>query len=118
MKGLLSAAAITLLLLSTTANAICTGSGSFKTCTDNQGNSYTIQKFGNQTYMTGNNSRTGSSWSSNSTTIGNTTFQQGRSADGDSWNQTIQNIGNTQYRTGTDSNGNSFSTTCNQFGCN
>lgn len=118
MKGLIGAVGLTLLLISTTASALCTGSGSFKTCTDNQGNNYTVQKFGNQTYTTGHNNRTGSSWSSNSNTIGNTTFQNGRSADGGTWNQTIQNIGNTQFRSGTDSNGNSFNKTCNQYGCN
>lgn len=118
MKAFLSAIGMSALLLSTPAAAICTGSGSFKTCSDNQGNNYTIQKSGNQTFTTGHNNRTGSRWSSNSNTIGNTTYQRGRSADGDTWNQTIQNIGNTQYRSGTDSNGNSFSTTCNQYGCN
>ncbi|WP_404362563.1 hypothetical protein [Marinobacter sp.] len=117
MKAFITVIGTSLLLLSTTAAAVCTGSGSFKTCTDNQGNNYTVQKFGNQTYTTGHNGRTGSNWSSNSTTIGTTTFQNGQSADGNTWNQTIQNIGDTQFRSGTDSNGNSFNSTCNQYGC-
>ncbi|MAE36059.1 MAG: hypothetical protein CMH97_12685 [Oceanospirillaceae bacterium] len=99
-------------------HAGCYGNDSLKTCYDDSGNSYTVSKFGNQTTVQGTNSRTGSAWSSQSTTIGNTTYQTGTAADGGQWNQTIQTFGDTQYRSGTDSDGNYFNKTCNQFGCN
>lgn len=100
------------------AQANCYGSGTFRSCYDNSGNSYTVQKFGNQTVVNGYNSNTGSSWSQNSSTYGNTTYQNGTSSTGGSWNQTIQNFGNgSTYRYGSDSQGNSFSQSCNSFGC-
>jgi hypothetical protein len=43
------------------ASAGCIGSGSFQTCNDNSGNSYTINRFGNSTTMNGYNAQTGSS---------------------------------------------------------
>jgi hypothetical protein len=100
------------------AEAACFGSGAFKSCYDDSGNSYTIQKFGNTTAMQGYNSRTGSTWSQDSSTFGNTTITNGRSADGDSWNMQQQRIGNSTFYSGQDSDGNSFSGTCGAFGCN
>jgi len=50
------------------SSATCFGSGSFQTCSDNSGNSYTVQRFENQTNMNGNNAQT------NSMTLRNTTF--------------------------------------------
>jgi hypothetical protein len=35
------------------SSAACLGSGSFQTCYDNSGNSYSVQRFGNQTNMNG-----------------------------------------------------------------
>ena len=106
-----------LVMLCGVAKASCFGSDSFQTCTDNSGNNYSVQRFGNQTYMNGSNSSTGSTWSQNSTTIGNTTFHNGTSADGGSWNGTSTRIGSTSFYNGTDSDGNSYIRTCNQFGC-
>lgn len=107
-----------LLLTCSWVQAACYGSGNFKSCYDNSGNSYTVQKFGNQTVTNGYNSSTGSSWSQNSSTYGNTTYQNGTSSTGGSWNQTIQDFGNgSTYRSGSDSQGNSFSQSCNSFGC-
>lgn len=103
------------------ANASCFGSDSSYTCSDPQsGNTYNVTRFGGSTNMTGTNSRTGSSWSQNSTTYGGITQQNGRSSDGSSWRQTIQKnslTGGTTY-SGTDSKGKSYSKTCTQFGCN
>lgn len=114
---------IVLLLLSglfvSSANAACFGSDTMYTCNDPQsGNNYQINKFGNSTYMTGNNLRTGNTWRQNSTTYGNITQQNGTSSDGSTWRQTIQNNGamGTTY-SGTDSQGNYYSKTCTQFGC-
>lgn len=114
---------LAILLLSglfvTGANASCFGTENMYSCNDPQsGNNYQINKFGNTTYMTGNNPRTGSTWSQTSNTYGNTTYQSGSSSNGNTWNQTIQNNGSigTTY-SGTDSKGNYFHKTCNQFGC-
>jgi len=96
--------------------AQCIGSGSFQTCTDTSGNSYTINRMGNSTFMNGYNSRTGSTWSQDSTTIGGTTFHNGQT-NGRSWNSIENNVGGQRFINGTDSRGNSFSKTCNQFGC-
>lgn len=101
-----------------TANAACYGSGSFQNCYDSSGNSYTVQRFGNTTMMNGYNSNTGSSWSQNSQTYGNTTYHNGTASNGNSWNMNEQRYGGTRFLNGTDSQGNSFSYTCNQFGCN
>lgn len=111
------AAAIGLVALSPAAFAGCFGTGSFKTCTDNSGNSYNIQRFGNTTNVQGFNSSTGSSWNQHSTTIGNTTFHNGTSASGNSWNGTSQRIGDTVINSGTDSRGNAYHSTCNSYGC-
>ncbi|GHA67563.1 hypothetical protein GCM10007086_46120 [Photobacterium aphoticum] len=106
-----------LLTLPMTSHANCIGSESFKTCYDDSGNTYSVQKYGNSTTVHGSNSRTGSTWNQTSTTIGNSTFTNGTSADGNSWNSTTNRIGNSTFTSGTDSNGNSFSSTCNEFGC-
>lgn len=100
------------------ANAGCTGSGSMYSCYDyNTGNSYNVSKIDNQTHVNGYNSNTGSSWSQNSTTYGNTTYQNGYSSNGNSWNQTIRNNGSSTTYSGSDSKGNSFYKTCNSLGC-
>lgn len=92
--------------------ANCTGSGSIKTCYDTQtGNSYTVSEFGNSTYVTGTNLRTGHTWSQTSNHIGNTTYTNGLDANGRPWNSTTTHIGNTVYQNGVDSDGNSFSNT-------
>src|SRR3712207_6294730 len=91
------------------ANATCFGSGSLQTCSDSSGNSYTVQRFGNQTFMNGSNGQTGSTWSQQSTTLGNTTFHNGQT-NGNSWNMTDQRMGGGMRSLyGTDSSGNSFS---------
>jgi hypothetical protein len=114
MKKLLACAG---LFAALSANAACTGSGTFYTCTDASGNSYTVNKFGNSTAVNGYNAQTGSNWNQNTYRSGNTSSTYGTAADGSTWNsQTYRTpSGSTTY--GTDSNGNSFSRTCNQFGC-
>ncbi|CCN69987.1 hypothetical protein [Vibrio nigripulchritudo] len=74
------------------AEADCYGSDTFKTCYDyNSGNEYTIQKYGNSTYMEGSNSQTGSEWSQESHTYGGTTIHEGTDKDGNSWSTTCFN---------------------------
>ncbi len=110
--------ALTLSLVAGVASAGCVGSGSLQTCTDNSGNSYTVNRIGNTTFTNGYNSNTGSTWDQTSTTIGNTTFHNGRAADGDSWSGTSTRIGGTTFNSGIDSDGNPYSSTCNSYGCN
>jgi hypothetical protein len=114
----LSIAIVAVALSSVSAQAMCFGSSAFSTCSDSSGNTYTVQRFGNTTITNGRNSQTGSSWSQNSQTFGNTTFHTGRAANGQNWNMQQQHIGNMDLYTGRDSRGHYFSHTCTQFGCN
>ena len=59
-----------LVLLSGSVSADCIGTDNFKTCYDDSGNTYTVQKFGNSTYVNGQNPSTGSSWNQQSQRIG------------------------------------------------
>lgn len=95
--------------ISASAHAGCVGTDTFKTCTDESGNTYSVSKFGNTTSVQGYNSRTGSSWSQESNKFGNTTITNGRDADGNSWNMQQQKLGSGSFTTGTDSDGNPFS---------
>jgi len=80
------------------ASAGCYGSSSVYNCYDYQsGNSYSVQKYGNSTYMQGYNAGTGSSWSQNSNSFGNTTFHNGTDSRGNSWSTTCQSIGGQFY---------------------
>jgi hypothetical protein len=116
MKTILIAALTILIPMS--ANATCFGSSAFQTCNDNSGNSYSVRRLGNSTYMNGYNANTGSNWSQNSRTFGNTTYHNGYDAGGNSWNLMQRRIGGSTYYSGTDSDGNFVSGSCNQFGCN
>lgn len=115
MKKTLLAALI--FAASMAANAACVGSGSFQKCTDNSGNTYNVQRNGNTTTVQGYNSNTGSNWSQNSYTNGNTTNTYGTAANGSQWNATTINNGNSSTTFGTDSNGKSFNKTCGPMGC-
>lgn len=115
----LSAAAMAAatLLSASPSQAACYGSGSFRTCYDDSGNSYNVTRYGNTTQVDGYNSATGSNWSQTSRSIGNTTYTDGFAANGSSWNSTTRSTGSGTYTYGTDANGNAFSTTCNRYGC-
>jgi hypothetical protein len=117
IKGKLASAALATILLAAPAYAQCYGTGNFRTCNDSAGNSYNIQQYGNTTYMQGNNARTGSNWSQNSTSFGNTTIHSGQASNGNSWSMTEQSYGGITSRSGTDSDGNYFSQTCTAYGC-
>lgn len=108
---------IAALLAANGVQAACFGSGNLYNCYDNQGNSYMVNKMGNMTTVNGYNSNTGSSWNQMSTTVGNTTFQNGTSSDGGNWNQTIQNMGTVRTYSGQDSDGNTFYRSCTNYGC-
>lgn len=122
------------------ASAACYGSSTFKTCTDQSGNTYNVQRIGNTTQVNGYNSATGSNWNQSSQRIGNSTFTTGTDSDGNSWNQnsqklgdttiqsgydsngrsyngTVRKVGNSVNYSGTDSNGNYYNKTCNEYGC-
>lgn len=83
--------AVAMSLIAGSASAMCVGSDTFATCSDDSGNNYTVQRLGNTTYLQGNNYRTGSNWSQESNTIGSTTFHNGRDAQGNSWSSTCIN---------------------------
>ena len=102
----------TIFLTTSIVNAECYGTGSFKECYDDSGNTYTVEKYGSTTYVNGSNSNTGSTWSEEAQTYGNTTYINGTAANGNSWNETIERYGDTTYISGTDKDGNSFSKTC------
>src|SRR5262249_50298908 len=106
MRTLLAISLLLGLGFASPVNAACFGSDAFSTWTDNSGNTYNIQRFGNQTFMQGSNEGTGSTWSQNSMTLGNSTYINGRSSDGNSWNENIQHFGNMTTYSGTDSDGN------------
>jgi len=110
MKRIITALALTLALAGPAA-ATCVGSGRLQICNDDSGNSYTVQRLGNTTYVDGSNP-SGSRWSQESTTIGNTTYHNGTAADGGTWNGTTTRIGNGRYSSGTDSDGNPYSSSC------
>ena len=99
---------ISILILVTSAIsgfAQCYGTGAYTSCYDySSGNSYSINRFGDYTYMNGWNSNTGSTWSQNSQTFGDTTYMNGYSSDGGYWSSTITPYGTFGY----DSDGNYF----------
>lgn len=110
--------AISLVLAAGAACAQCYGSDTNKQCFDAQsGNSYSVNKLGNSTYMSGSNPNTGSTWQQNSHRIGNTTNTYGTASDGSSWNQSVTTNGSSRTISGTDSRGNPYFKTCNQYGC-
>jgi hypothetical protein len=114
MKRILAIVAFSLAAQSAIAG--CFGTGSFKSCMDDSGNTYNVQRFGNSTHVDGYSSN-GSNWSQDSNTIGNTTYHNGYSVDGDNWNGTSTKIGDSTFHSGTDSEGNYYQSTCNQYGC-
>lgn len=115
MQRFLAVAGLLLALTPFEANATCVGTGAFQSCTDASGNSYSVQRYGNTTTMQGYNSNTGSNWSQNSQTVGNTTYHNGQT-NGNSWNMTQQNFGNVQTYNGVNAAGQPFSYTCTRPG--
>lgn len=78
---------------------------------------YSVQRYGNTTYMSGFNAGTGSTWSQTSSTFGNTTFHSGTAANGRAWSGTTQSIGGMTFHNGVDSRGNVYTRTCTATGC-
>ena len=99
------------------SQAACFGSGAFQTCSDNEGNHYNVQRFGNTTTMQGSNTANGTTWNQTSNTMGNTTYQNGTASNGQSWNGTTTSLPGMQVQQGTDSRGNSYHRTCTATGC-
>lgn len=108
-------AASLLSILAMSAQAMCVGSGSFQTCTDNSGNTYSVQRFGNTTNVQGYGPN--GTWNQSSQTLGNTTFHNGTAVNGNPWHGTTQSIGNMQFHNGVDSRGRSYNKTCTPYGC-
>jgi len=116
MKLSMTVLAIGTLLAAGSAQAACYGSGSFKTCTDANGNSYTVQNSGSTTTVQGYNPNTGNSWNQSTQRIGNSSYTNGSDAQGNNWTQNTQKIGNTTYQSGYDSDGNSYNGTVRKSG--
>jgi hypothetical protein len=94
------------------ARAACYGTDTFQNCDDSSGNGYTINRFGDTTIMTEGNARTGSSWSWNSITLGDTTFHNDRASSVNSWNATDQRLEDSRHIFSRDRQGNSSSRIC------
>lgn len=103
MRAFLIAAAV--IALPMAASAACFGSGAFQNCTDNQGNSYSVQRYGNTTQMQGYNAQHGTNWNQTSNTVGNVTFHNGTAANGNSWSGISTSIGGSTFYQGMDSRG-------------
>ena len=82
-------AAVAFIVLPITAEAACIGSSALSTCYDNSGNSYTVRRLGNTTYLDGRNSN--GTWSQRSTTTGSWTQHNGVDIDGNSWQENCFN---------------------------
>jgi hypothetical protein len=105
------------LLAVSPVQAACTGFGNMRTCTDESGNTYTVNRFGNTTTVQGSNPYTDSQWNQTTSTFGNRTTTNGMS-NGRPWNETQTQWGNNQTVTGTDSYGRPYSYTCSpNYGC-
>lgn len=107
-----------LLAFAATANAACYGTGAYRTCNDDNGNTYNVQKYGGTTQVQGSNPSTGSTWNQTSTTTGNTTVTNGTAANGNAWNSTTTASPGMVQQSGIDSNGQVFNRTCTRYGCN
>jgi hypothetical protein len=107
---------LTLSASALTAQAQCFGSANLQTCTDSSGNSYTVNRMGGVTHMTGTGPN--GSWSQQSHTIGNTTYHNGQTVNGNNWNGTTQSIGNMQIHNGINGQGQPYQKTCTPLGCN
>lgn len=98
------------------ARAACIGSDTLATCTDDSGNTYTVNRMGDTTMVNGSNPD-GSTWSQTSQTMGNMTVTNGET-NGQPWNMTQQNLGGMTTYSGTNAAGQPFNHTCTAFGCN
>ncbi len=87
----IAVATLALSLITAPAYAMCVGTSTFQSCSDDSGNNYSVTRMGNTTMMQGNNYRTGSNWNQTSTTMGRTTFHNGTDSNGDSWSTTCIN---------------------------
>ncbi|SDX99259.1 hypothetical protein [Roseicitreum antarcticum] len=116
MKSLMIAA-FALAALTGTASASCYGTSNVYTCTDSSGNTYNVNRYGGSTSVQGYNSSTGSTWSQNSHSYGNTTNTYGQAANGNSWNSTTNRYGSGSSTYGTDSRGRSFNSFCYGSNC-
>jgi hypothetical protein len=116
MKRFIAALAVVLLGLPMAARASCIGSDTLATCTDDNGNSYTVSRMGGTTFVNGSNPD-GSDWSETSQTMGNMTVTNGES-NGQPWNMTQQSNGGMTTYSGTNVAGEPFFHTCTGYGCN
>jgi hypothetical protein len=111
------AAVIGLLFWGGAAWAGCVGSTSIKTCTDGLGNTYTIQRLGDVTFVTGLNERTGEGFSETTRRFGDIVVTDGEGG-GRTWTSTQSKLGPDMHaRSGTDPEGRRFEHFCTKDGC-
>ena len=98
--------------ISTLASANCTKTGSITSCYDSQsGNSYTTYDFGTSSITNGSNANTGTTWSQNTTRLGDSSFSNGTSSTGTTWNQSTTRFGDMSITNGSSSSGKSWNST-------
>ena len=108
-------AMIALAPLAATAN--CAGTPAFNVCLDASGNHTTTIRSGDSSHVSGGSIATGSTWSHETRSIGNTTFSEGR-RNGHGWTRTDIDLGGGARATyGADSRGGAFGSVCGRYGC-
>lgn len=106
------------LVFSGSVFAQCVGSDAFSTCTDQSGNTYQVQRYGNTTHVNGT-AANGVTWNQTTNTYGNQSHTTGTASNGNTWTENRTDYGNGNYNVqGTNSNGEYYSHNCNRFGCN
>ena len=114
---LLCTAATCAALTAIPARAHCAGTPDYMVCIDSAGNHSTSIRYGDSSHASGGNFSTGSTWSHDTRSIGNTTFSEGR-RNGRAWTRTDVDLGRgTRATYGTDSRGRPFGSVCGPYGC-
>ena len=99
------------------AGANCAGTPGFSVCLDASGNHTTTIRAGGSSHVSGGSLATGSAWSHETRSIGNTTFSEGRN-NGRVWTRTDVDLGGgTRATYGDDSRHGAFGSVCGPYGC-
>lgn len=107
-----------LALATTGAHATCSGTGSYRTCTDNQSGS-TYSTYGTKNYSNtqGYNPQTRSHWNQQTWNYGGMGSQTtGKDSRGRQWSQRTQRMGNRTIYSGRDASGNNYYYSCDDKG--
>lgn len=111
MKFMIAAIAVAL------ASGTAVAQSSYRT--DQYGNSYQTHRSGNISQTYGSNASTGSTWSSTTQNVGNSSYTTGTNSNGQGWSSTTHNYGGGNSTTySTDSRGNTTTRSCFGGICN